>query len=243
MKLPCLLLKRWARVSIRTHENCSDSLPGWIWMFPLPVLLKTIQCPSDNIQRSRLQQVTQVPSRKKGGGLFSLLCLWTTKKASSEKHGLVYDITSVGEQKCVHLRWAFLLLMKIKLGFTSYQSQGTVWRDSPPASCVRPVTVCIFLSSHKTQVLEKMVFHGCVNTVSVPQDDREGRRGVRIAQHFHLLSTFTWGSQLMFYLGHLHFFPMMPWEAKQMLAKSPQCPTVKVMKLSVSSNWNAAKSH
>lgn len=165
MKLPCPLLKRCARVSIRTYENCSDSLPWWIGM--LPVLLKIGQYPSDNGQWSRLWKGTQVSSRGQKA-FFSFAWLWTTKKAGSEKHRLVYDLTSVGEQKHIHLRWSFLLLMKIKLGLTSYQPQGTVWREGPPFLCVRPVTVCIFLFSHKTQLLEKMVFHGCTNTVSAP---------------------------------------------------------------------------
>lgn len=73
-----------------------------------------------------------------------------------------------------------------------------------------------------------MVCHGCVNTVSTSQGDRGGGRGLRRAQHFHLLITFIWGSQWMLYLRHLHFLPVTLWEAKQMLTNSSQRSRVEV---------------
>lgn len=189
----------------------------------------------------------QVPSSKEKGRS-SFASLQTTKKQAVRSIGWsmispVYgsrNVSTFGEH---FIRGSFLLLMKMKLGLTSYQPQGAVRGGGPPCWCVKAVTVCIFLSSHKAPLLKKMVFHGCVNTVSTSQDDRGGGRGLRMAQHFHSLITFIWGSQLMLYLGHLHFLPMTPWEAKQRLANSPQHSTVEVMKLNVRSNRKGPKRH
>lgn len=97
MKLSCLLLKRCACVSIRTHENHADSLPGWTWVFP--VLFMTTQCPSDDGHLCRLwQDHTGAKEQKKKKGFFFFASLQTTKKQAISSMGWYHQC--VGAEMC-----------------------------------------------------------------------------------------------------------------------------------------------